>query len=141
MSLCGANDLPKRYREILRQARLQQKRRAPFSVRLFARARQSIAGHNHDRDIARPRVAPHVSDELPPAEPWDRHLRHDDVRMHVPRMREGFRAVTDGRGLKAERSQSTGVQLTGVRMTVREENQRSGGRVAWATAFHNALPG
>src|SRR5437773_745176 len=64
-------------------------------------------------------------------------LRRMAATVSVPRLREGLCATADGRRLKPERFERGGVELAGISVTIREEDQRSDGLLAWATAFHN----
>jgi hypothetical protein len=122
-------------------ARFHQEGGATLTRRAFARGCLVIAGHDHNRNVSRPRIARDVPNEIPPVEPWEQHLRDDDVGMCLPRTRKGVRALTDGGDLETERRERRGVEFTRIVVAVREKNQRSGRRLAWAAAFHDGFPG
>src|SRR5688572_20086474 len=57
-------DRAKLDRQAIGQTRLHQERRAPFADSALVRGR--IAGHDHDRNVVRPRMALHVLNQVPP---------------------------------------------------------------------------
>jgi hypothetical protein len=99
-----------------------------------------IAGEKHDRNVARPRVAFQLAEQIPRARVPKRQFGHDDVRVQLARPSKGFGTVLGGGDVEAHRRERDGKQCERIVVAVYQQHERSHRWCVRATPIHGPDP-
>jgi hypothetical protein len=99
-----------------------------------------IAGEKHDRNVARPRVAFQLAEQIPRARVPKRQFGHDDVLVQLARPSKGFGTVLGGGDVEAHRRERDGKQCERIVVAVYQQHERSHRWCVRATPIHGPDP-
>ena len=132
--------VPKFCREFIRQARFRKKGCETVTLRTFPQGSLNEAAHRNNGNIACAGVPSQIVEKLPAIAVRHRQIRHDNVRVYLPRMAKGFSTICDRDDLETRRRKRKGIEHARVLVPLDDEDERSRRRVSRAAAVHDRMP-